>query len=92
MRELCGGAMFSETRGIEIDESGGRRGFDLNEYSDAEIERFARVSFEVARRRKRRVISVDKSNVFIADKLWREVVSEVGKEFPGCRIDPYICR
>lgn len=86
IRELCGGAMFSPTRGI--DESGqSRRAYDLNEYTEAEIERFARVGFEVARRRRKRVLSVDKSNVFIAGKLWREVVDRIGKsEFPDIEL------
>ncbi len=79
MRELCGGAMFSPTRGIDTDAAGVRRGYDLNEYTEAEIARFARVGFEVARRRRRRVLSVDKANVFIAGKLWREVVDEIGR-------------
>lgn len=78
MRELCGGAMFTQTRGIDVGE-GGRRGFDLNEYTEAEITRFARVGFEVARRRRGRLLSVDKANVFIASKLWREVVDDIGK-------------
>jgi len=83
MRELCGGAMFTRTRGRETRADGSQRAFDLNEYSSAEIERFARVGFEVARRRRSKVVSVDKANVFIAGKLWREVVDEIGKsEFP----------
>lgn len=77
MRELCGGAMFSQTRGTETLADGSRRAYDLNEYSSGEIERFARVGFEVARRRKGRMVSVDKSNVFMAGKLWREVVEAV---------------
>ncbi len=78
MRELCGGAIFSPTRGID-ESAGGRRGYDLNEYTEAEIERFARVGFEVARRRNGRLLSVDKVNVFIASKLWREVVDTIGR-------------
>ena len=78
MRELCGGAMFTRTRGIDQSPDG-RRGYDLNEYTEAEIARFARVGFEVARRRRKRVLSVDKSNVFIADQLWREVVDDIGR-------------
>ena len=86
MRELCGGAMFTRTRGIESNERG-RRGYDLNEYNETEIERFARVGFEVARRRQGRLLSVDKSNVFIAGKLWREVVEEIGRsEFPDVEL------
>jgi 3-isopropylmalate dehydrogenase len=79
MREMCGGAFFTETRGIESLVEGGKRAFDLNEYSSDEIERFARACFEVARRRKSRVISVDKSNVVFAGVLWREVVEEIGR-------------
>ena len=82
VRELCGGAMFSPTRGI--DNAGeSRRAYDLNEYTEAEITRFARIGFEVAQRRRGKVLSVDKSNVFMASKLWREVVDGIGKsEFP----------
>ena len=83
MREMCGGAFFTETRGIERLAEGGRRAFDLNEYSSLEIERFARASFEVARKRESRVVSVDKSNVVLAGVLWREVVEEIAKaEYP----------
>lgn len=79
MRELCGGAMFTQSRGVESKADGSRRAYDLNEYGSDEIARFARVGLEVARRRKGRVVSVDKSNVFIAGKLWREVVEDVAK-------------
>jgi 3-isopropylmalate dehydrogenase len=79
MRELCGGAMFTQTRGNETHADGSRRAWDLNEYSSDEIARFARVGFEVARRRRGKVISVDKANVFIAGKLWREVVEEIAR-------------
>ena len=83
MRELCGGAMFTKTRGIDTCGPGIRRAYDLNEYTSEEIARFARVGFEVARRRRKQVISVDKSNVFVVGKLWREVVDEIGRsEYP----------
>ena len=87
MRELCGGAMFTPTRGIDDAGADGRRGYDLNEYTEAEIGRFARVGFEVARRRRKRLLSVDKSNVFVAGKLWREVVDAIGRrEFPDVEL------
>ena len=86
MRELCGGAMFTQTRGIDT-EPNERRGYDLNEYTETEIARFARIGFEVARRRRKRVLSVDKSNVFITGKLWREVVDNIGSsEFPDIEL------
>jgi len=87
MRELCGGAMFTRARGIDEVGDSGRRAYDLNEYSEAEIERFARVGFEIARRRRGRLLSVDKANVFIASKLWREVVDTIGRrEFPDVEL------
>ena len=90
MRELCGGAMFTPTRGIDESADRGRRAYDLNEYTEAEIERFARVGFEVARRRRGRLLSVDKSNVFIAGKLWREVVETIGRsEFPDVELSHF---
>ena len=90
MRELCGGAMFTQTRGREVVSYSEERAYDLNEYTSGEIARFARVGFEIARRRKKRVASVDKSNVFIAGKLWRDVVDEIHKaEFPDIKLDHY---
>ena len=66
------------------------RGFDLNEYTSREIERFARASFEVARHRKGKVISVDKSNVLLAGVLWREVVGRIAsEEFPDIELHHY---
>ena len=87
MRELCGGAMFTQTRGTETS-NGIKRAYDLNEYDSEEIARFARIGFEVARRRSKKVVSVDKSNVFIVGKLWREVVAEIGRdEFPDVELE-----
>lgn len=88
MRELCGGAMFTQTRGMETSNEGLRRAYDLNEYDADEITRFARAGFAVAQRRRKKLVSVDKSNVFMAGKLWREVVSEIGQsEFPDVTLE-----
>ena len=78
LRELCGGAYFGLPRGIEHLPGGGRRAFDATVYAEAEIERVARVGFELARRRRRRLLSVDKANVMESGMLWREVVSDIG--------------
>ena len=78
LRELCGGAYFGLPRGIERLAGGGRRAFDSTVYTEAEIERIARVGFELARRRRRRLLSVDKANVMESGMLWREVVSDIG--------------
>ena len=78
VRELCGGAYFGLPRGIQRLSDGGRRAFDATVYTEAEIERVARTGFELARRRRRRLLSVDKANVMESGMLWREVVSELG--------------
>jgi len=78
VRELCGGAYFGLPRGIERLPGGTRRAFDATVYTEAEIERIARIGFELARRRRRRLLSVDKANVMESGMLWREVVSDIG--------------
>lgn len=77
VRELIGGVYFGTPRGIETLPDGQRRGFDTQVYSTHEIERVARVAFELARGRDRgnRVTSVEKSNVMESGVLWREVVT-----------------
>ena len=83
LRELCGGAYFGLPRGIERLPGGGRRAFDATVYTEAEIERVARAGFELARRRRKRLLSVDKANVMESGMLWREVVSDIGaREYP----------
>ncbi|MEM7193317.1 MAG: 3-isopropylmalate dehydrogenase [Pseudomonadota bacterium] len=90
MRELCGGAMFSATRGMDQTKDGVRRAYDLNEYDANEIARFARAGFAIAQRRRKKVVSVDKANVFIVGKLWREVVDEIARsEFPEVELKHY---
>jgi 3-isopropylmalate dehydrogenase len=80
VRELTGDIYFGEPRGVRAGE-GGREGFDTMRYSEAEIRRIARVAFEAARRRGRRVCSVDKANVLETSQLWREVVSQEAKAY-----------
>jgi 3-isopropylmalate dehydrogenase len=82
LRELTGDIYFGQPRGIRTAEEGGREGFDTMRYSEREIERIARVGFQAARKRARRLCSVDKANVLETSQLWREVVTGVGKEFP----------
>ena len=88
VRELCGGAFFAEPRGIEPIEGGGYRAFDTNLYTTPEIERIARVAFELARRRRGRVTSVDKANVMESYVLWRQVVETIGQEeYPDIELE-----
>ena len=75
VRELTGGVYFGEPRGIETLPDGSRRGFDTQVYTTAEIERVARVAFELARGRRNKVASAEKSNVMESGQFWREVVT-----------------
>ena len=81
VRELTGGAYFGEK------EEGEERASDLSVYTREEIERVARVAFEAAKRRKRRVTSVDKANVMATSRLWRKVVTRVAEDYPDIELD-----
>ena len=87
LRELTGGVYFGEPRGIETLPSGERRGFNTQTYTESEIERVARVGFELAQKRDNRVTSVEKANVMESGVLWREVVQRVhDNEFPDVEL------
>ena len=81
VRELTGGIYFAEPKGIE-GEGAARTGFDTMKYSDAEVERISHIAFQAARKRGKKVCSIDKANVLSTSVLWREVVERVGKEYP----------
>ncbi|MCI0753812.1 3-isopropylmalate dehydrogenase [Teichococcus vastitatis] len=83
VRESTGGIYFGEPRGIETLPNGKRRGVDTEVYTEEEIARVARVAFDLARKRTGRLTSVEKANVMQTGRLWRAVVSEIGKaEYP----------
>jgi 3-isopropylmalate dehydrogenase len=84
VRELTGGLYYGEPRGIEAD---GSAAYNTMRYTREEIERIARHAFAAARRRRRRVTSVDKANVLETSRLWRSVVTEVGREYPDVTLD-----
>jgi 3-isopropylmalate dehydrogenase len=86
VRELTGDIYFGQPRGIRAAEDGGREGFDTMRYSEGEIRRIARVAFEAARKRARRVCSVDKANVLETSQLWREVVSAEARQYPDIEL------
>src|ERR1700723_1571373 len=75
VRESTGGIYFGEPRGVETLPDGQKRGFDTETYTTSEIERVARVAFELARRRKKQVTSVEKANVMQSGLFWRETVT-----------------
>jgi 3-isopropylmalate dehydrogenase len=81
VRELTGGIYFAQPKGIE-GEGALRTGFDTMKYSDAEVERIAHVGFKAARKRDKKLCSIDKANVLSTSVLWREVVERVGKQYP----------
>ena len=80
VRELLGGIYFGEPRSTQ-GPAGNRAAIDTMRYGEAEIERIARVGFELARSRRRKVTSVDKANVLDCSRLWREVVTQVGQQY-----------
>ncbi len=77
VRELIGGVYFGEPRGIETLPNGERRGFNTQSYTTSEIVRIGRVAFELARKRKGRVCSVEKANVMESGVLWREEMTKL---------------
>jgi len=82
VRELTGGIYFGQPRGIRTLENGERQGFNTLVYRESEIERIGRVAFETARKRNRRLCSVDKANVLECTELWREVMTSLAAEYP----------
>ena len=85
VRELLGGAYFGQPRSIE-GAGGSRVAINTMRYGEDEIERIARVAFGLAMKRKRKVLSVDKANVLECSRLWREVVTRVGKDYPEVKL------
>ncbi len=85
IRELTGGIYFGQPRGI-AEENGERVGRNTYIYSETEIRRIAHVAFKAAQRRGGRLCSVDKANVLEVTELWRDVVSEVGNEYPDVEL------
>jgi len=85
IRELTGGAYFGTPRGQEI-QGGERVAFNNMIYSESEVRRIAKVGFETARKRGRKLCSVDKANVLDVSQLWREVVMEVARDYPDVEL------
>jgi len=81
VRELTGDVYFGE-KGRRTTLEGLRQGHDLMSYDESEVERIARVGFEMAKRRKKKLCSVDKANVLETSQLWRDVVNEVAIDYP----------
>ncbi len=84
MRELTGGLYFGERSTVEVD--GVRKASDSLVYDENEIRRIAKWAFEIARKRNKRVCSVDKANVLDSSRLWRQVTKEVSKDYPDVEL------
>lgn len=85
VRELTGGIYFGEKKRYTT-EDGREVAVDQCIYNDAEIERIMRVAFEIARKRQKRVVSVDKANVLESSRLWRKVAERVGADYPDVEL------
>jgi len=85
MRELTGGLYFGERHTTE--EDGVRKAVDTLSYDEKEIRRIAIKGFEIARKRRKKVTSVDKANVLDSSRLWRSVVEEVAKDYPDVTLE-----
>jgi len=86
VRELTGGLYFGKPK-RRYTTSRGRRGVDTMSYSEQEIARIAKVGFELARSRRKKLMSVDKANVLETSRLWRQVVLEVAKDYPDIELE-----
>ncbi|BAS85554.1 Os03g0655700, partial [Oryza sativa Japonica Group] len=86
VRELTGGIYFGQPRGFGKNDKGEDTGFNTEVYSASEIDRITRVAFEVARKRRGKLCSVDKANVLEASMLWRKRVTSLASEFPDIEL------
>jgi 3-isopropylmalate dehydrogenase len=86
-RELVSGIYFGTPRGIEKMANGEERGINTEVYTTSQVERIAKKAFEFARKRRRKVTSVDKANVLESSQLWRKVVTEVHKSYSDVALD-----
>ena len=82
VRELTGDVYFGEPRGVETLKDGTKRGFNTMVYTSKEVERIAKVAFELAKKRGKKLCSIDKANVLESTEMWREEVALVGKNYP----------
>ena len=86
VRELTGGIYFGE-KGIKENTPLGSAAYDIEQYAEEEVRRIARVAFDMAMKRNKKVTSIDKANVLESSRLWRRVVAEVAKDYPEVELD-----
>lgn len=83
VRELTGGIYFGKPRGIKE----GKKGYNTEVYKYSEVERIARMAFEIAIKRRKKVTSVDKANVLESSQFWRDIVNDVHKDYPDIELN-----
>ncbi len=86
VRELTGGIYFGQPRGVRTLDNGERQGYNTLVYAESEIKRIGRSAFEIAQKRGKKLCSVDKANVLECTELWREVMTELGQEYPDVEL------
>jgi 3-isopropylmalate dehydrogenase len=86
LRELTSDIYFGQPRGVRVNESGEREGFDTMRYTESEIRRIAHSGFQAARKRSKKLCSVDKANVLETTQFWRDIVIDVHKEYPDVEL------
>ena len=88
VRELTGGIYFGERGSVDTDNMG-KAAYDVEMYSEKEVERVARTAFEMAMKRNKKVTSVDKANVLESSRLWRKTVAKVAADYPEVELDNF---
>jgi len=86
IRELTGDVYFGQPRGRRENAQGEREGYDTMLYSEPEIRRIAEVGFQTARKRNRKLCSIDKENVLETSRFWREIVNDLGRTYPDVEL------
>ncbi|NEO97482.1 MAG: 3-isopropylmalate dehydrogenase [Symploca sp. SIO2E9] len=86
VRELTGGVYFGQPKGLFTTETGEKRGVNTMAYTEAEIDRIGRVAFETARKRSKKLCSVDKANVLEVSQLWRDRITQLASKYPDVEL------
>ncbi|WP_438833116.1 3-isopropylmalate dehydrogenase [Chitinibacter bivalviorum] len=86
VRELTGDIYFGQPRGIRVNEAGEREGFNTMLYAESEIRRIGHVAFQAAQKRGKKLCSVDKANVLETTEFWKEIMTDLAKEYPDVEL------
>lgn len=87
VRELTGDIYFGQPRGISVNENGEREGINTMRYTESEIRRIGHIAFQAAQKRNKKLTSVDKANVLETTELWKEVMTDLNREYPDVTLN-----